>query len=91
MFSLMAFLHASQQNVSYHIYDVYELRSGLFGIVMLCPVVFQETIVYDTRNGKREAVYHDAVIPRKTRREEMRRESILVVDALQIAKSALDY
>jgi len=75
---------------NYHLHDVYELRKGLFGVVMLCPVGFQETIVYDTRNGQREAVYHDAVIPRKARREEIRQESILVADTVRLARTAVE-
>jgi hypothetical protein len=74
---------------NYRLYDVYELRKGFFGVVLLCPAGFQETIVYDTRGGKREAVYHDAVIPRKARREEMRDESVLVADAVKLARVAV--
>jgi hypothetical protein len=69
----------------YRLYDVYELRSGLFGVITLCPVGFLETTVYDTRNGKRERIYHDVVIPRKQRREKIRNESILVADAVRLA------
>jgi hypothetical protein len=70
----------------YSLCDVYKLRPGLFGVVMLCPVGFQETLVYDTRKGKREVIYRDAIIPRKSRREKMRRESIRVADAVKVAK-----
>jgi hypothetical protein len=70
----------------YSLCDVYKLRPGLFGVVMLCPVGFQETLVYDTRQGKMKVIYRDVTIPQKSRREEMRRESIRVIDAVRLAK-----
>jgi hypothetical protein len=47
----------------YSLLDVFEWRPSIFGIVMLCPIGFQETFVYDTREGKREVIYRDAYIP----------------------------
>jgi hypothetical protein len=73
----------------YSLLDVYEWRPGMFGVVMLCPVGFHETLVFDCRNGKREIIYRDMYIPRKEKRNELRRESILVVDAVRLAKSAI--
>jgi hypothetical protein len=69
----------------YSLCDVRKLRPGLFGVVMLCPVGFQETLVYDTRKGKMEVIYRDAAIPRKSKREAMRRGSIQVADAVRMA------
>jgi hypothetical protein len=74
---------------NYNLLDVYELRPGLFGVVMLDPVGFRETHVYDCRNGKREEIWRDADIPPKTRREALRRESILVSAAVSLAKKIL--
>ena len=54
---------------------------------MLCPAGILETFIYDTRNGKVEIIYRDAIIPRKNRREELRRESIKVADAVRLAQS----
>jgi hypothetical protein len=73
----------------YSLIDVYEWRTGMFGVVMLCPTGFHETLVFDCRNGKKEIVYRDMYIPRKEKREELRRESILVVDAVRLAKGAI--
>jgi hypothetical protein len=73
----------------YSLLDVYQWRSGFFGIVMLCPAGFHETFVFDSRDGKREIVYRDAYIPRKEKREELRRESILVADAVRLARAAI--
>jgi hypothetical protein len=70
----------------YSLLDVYEWRIGFYGVVMLCPVGFRETLVFDCRNGKRELIYRDAYIPRKEKREELRHESILVKDAVKLAK-----
>jgi hypothetical protein len=76
---------------NYHLYDVYELRPELFGVVMLCPVGFLKTIVYDTRNGKMEVIYRDVYIPGKEKREALRRESVKAADAVRLAKSALEH
>jgi hypothetical protein len=75
----------------YSLLDVYEWRTGMFGVVMLCPVGFHETLIFDCRNGKREIIYRDMYVPRKEKREELRRESILVADAVRLAKSALEH
>jgi hypothetical protein len=74
----------------YSLLDVYEWRSGMFGVVMLCPAGLHETFVFDCRDGKKEVIYRDVYIPRKEKREELRRESILIVDAVRLAKSALE-
>jgi hypothetical protein len=57
---------------------------------MLCPVGFQETLIFDCRNEKKEVVYRDMYIPRKEKREELRRGSILMADAVRLAKSAFE-
>jgi hypothetical protein len=75
----------------YSLLDVIEIRPGFYGIVMLCPVGIHETLVFDCRNGKREVIYHDAYIPRKEKREELRRESIFVSDAMRLAKLAAEH
>jgi hypothetical protein len=72
----------------YSLLEVYQWRPGLFGIVMLCPAGIHETFIFDTRNGKKEVIYRDAMIPRKSRREELRRESIKVADAVRLAQAA---
>jgi hypothetical protein len=73
----------------YSLLDVYQWRPGFFGVVMLCPAGIQETFIFDTRNGKKEIVYRDAMILRKNKREEMRRESILIPDAVKLARATL--
>jgi hypothetical protein len=75
----------------YSLLDVYQWRSGFFGVAMLCPAGFYETLVFDCRDGKREIVYRDTYIPGKEKREGLRRESILVADAVRIAKTAIEY
>jgi hypothetical protein len=75
----------------YSLLDVYQWRSGFFGVVMLCPVGICETFIFDCRDGKMEVIYRDAYIPRKGKREELRSESILVADAVRIAKSAIEH
>jgi hypothetical protein len=73
----------------YSLLDVYEWRAGMFGVVMLCPVGFRETLIFDCRDGKREIIYRDMYIPGKEKREELRRESISVSDAVQLARKAI--
>jgi hypothetical protein len=73
----------------YRLIDVYQWRQGFFGVVMLCPAGIHETFVFDCRDGKREVVYRDVYIPRKEKREELRRESILVADAVRLAKAVV--
>ncbi|MDR2783670.1 MAG: hypothetical protein LBB48_07535 [Treponema sp.] len=75
----------------YSLLDVYQWRSGFFGVVMLCPAGIHETIVFDCRDEKMEIVYRDVYIPRKQKREELRQESILVADAVRLAKSAIEH
>jgi hypothetical protein len=71
----------------YSLLDVYQWRQGFYGVVMLCPVGIQETLVFDCRKEKREIVYCDMHIPGKEKRTELRRESILIVDAVRLAKT----
>ena len=76
---------------NYSMIDVYQWRPGFYGVVMLCPAGILETFIYDTRNGKKEVIYRDAMIPRKIRREEMRHESIKVADAVRLAQSVAEH
>jgi hypothetical protein len=75
----------------YSLLDVYQWRPGFFGVVVLCPAGFHETFVFDCREGKGEIIYRDTYIPRKEKREELRRESILVADAVRLAKTAIEH
>jgi hypothetical protein len=72
----------------YSLLDVYQWRPGLFGVVMLCPAGIKETLIFDCRNGKREIIYRDMYVPGKENRAELRRASILVADAVRLAKTA---
>jgi hypothetical protein len=73
----------------YSLLDVYQWRPGFYGVIMLCPVGFHETFVFDCRDGKQDVVYRDVFIPKKKTREEMRKNSILVADAVRLAKGAV--
>ena len=44
---------------------------------------------FDCRERKKEVVYRDTYIPRKAKREELRRESILVAEAVKLAKTII--
>jgi hypothetical protein len=74
----------------YNLLDVYQWRPGLFGVVMLCPAGIKETMIFDCRNGKREIIYRDMYVPGKEKRAELRRESILVTDAVKLAKTIVN-
>jgi hypothetical protein len=73
----------------YSLLDVFQWRKGFYGVVMLCPAGIHETLVFECRDGKREIVYRDIYIPKKDMRAEMRRNSILVKDAVRLAKTAV--
>jgi hypothetical protein len=73
----------------YSLLDVFQWRKGFYGVVMLCPAGIHETLVFECRDGKREIVYSDVYIPKKDMRAEMRRNSILVKDAVRLAKTAI--
>jgi hypothetical protein len=73
----------------YSLLDVYWWRPGFYGVVMLCPAGIHETYIFDCRDGKREVVYRDAYVPKKKARAEMRKNSILVKDAVRLAKNAV--
>ena len=73
----------------YSLLDVYWWKKDFYCVIMLCPVGFHETLIFDCRDGKREVVYHDVYIPKKDRRAEMRKESILVSDAVRLARAAI--
>ena len=62
----------------YSLLDVYWWKKDFYCVIMLCPVGFHETLIFDCRDGKRDIVYRDIFIPKKDRRVEMRKESILV-------------
>jgi hypothetical protein len=73
----------------YLLYDVYEFRKDMFGVVLIDPLGIQETVVYDMRKGGREIIYRDLYIPNKIRRERMMRESVTASDAVRLAQAAL--
>jgi hypothetical protein len=73
----------------YSLLDAYQWRPGFYAVIMLCPAGIHETFVFDCRDGRQEAVYRDVFIPKKKTREEMRRNSILVSDAVRLARMAV--
>jgi hypothetical protein len=73
----------------YSLLDVYQWRPRFYGVAMLCPAGIHETFVFDCRDGKKEVIYRDMYVPRKEKRNEVRRESILVADAVRLAKAAV--
>jgi hypothetical protein len=48
----------------------------------------KETMIFDCRNEKREIIYRDMYVPGQETRAELKRESILVTDAVRLAKIA---
>jgi hypothetical protein len=59
------------------------------GVILLAPSGFECSLVYDVE--AMEVVYKDMSIPAKSRREDMRRESVSVADAVKLAKKAVEY
>jgi hypothetical protein len=83
------FLAGLSGHERYYLYDVFELRKDVFGVVLMDPLGIQETLVYDLRNGEREIIYRDAYIPNKKKRERMMRQSVAVADAVRLAQTAI--
>ena len=84
-----AFLAAFKGYDDYFLYDVECLDEERIGVILLDTLGFEFRGVFDNRT--KEAVYRNALIPVKDRRETMREESINVADAVKIARALTQY
>ena len=73
----------------YSLCEVRPVGDALVGVVLLCPVGIQTMYVFERATG--DVFYENTKVPPKRVREKKRRESILVSDAVKLAKSALTY
>ena len=69
------------------LYDVNRLDDEQVGVVLITPLGFEVRVVYEV--DTLDVLYLDTVLPEKSRREAMRRESVSVADAVKLAKSAV--
>lgn len=69
--------------------DAVNVDEGRMGLILLDSQDFEIRLVVKISNG--EAVYRDVFVPEKARREAMASKSVRVVDAIGIAKSAMEY
>jgi hypothetical protein len=74
----------------YSLCEVRRIGEDLIGVVLLCPVGIQTTYVFERDVGAGEIFYERTWVPSKRIREKKRRESILVSDAVKIAKAAIE-
>ena len=65
------------------LYDVNRLEDGQIGVVLISPVGFEVRAVYDVNTL--DVLYLDTLLPEKSRRDVMRRESVSVADAVKLA------
>ena len=84
-----AFFAAFKGYDDYFLYDVECLDEERIGVILLDTLGFEFRVVFDNRT--KEAVYRNALIPVKDRRETMREESINVADAVKIARALTQY
>jgi hypothetical protein len=71
----------------YSLCEVRRVGDALIGVVLLCPVGIQTMYVFERTTG--EVFYENTKVPPKRLREKNRGESILVSDAVKIAKAAV--
>jgi hypothetical protein len=69
------------------LHDVNRLNEGRIGVILLSPSGFEIQVLYDVETL--DAVYTDMRVSEKSKREIMRRKSLLVSDAVKLAKSAM--
>jgi len=68
------------------LHDVSRLNNERIGVVLISPSGFEIRLVYDVNTL--DAIYREMLIPEKSKREAMRRESISVADAVKLANRA---
>ena len=71
------------------LYEVNRLDGEQIGVVLITPIGFEVRAVYDVNTL--DIVYLDTLVPEKSKREEMRRESVSVADAIKLAKRAENF
>jgi hypothetical protein len=72
----------------YSLCEVRQVGDALIGVVLLCPVGIQTMYVFERATG--EIFYENTKIPPKRVREKLRGKSILVSDAVKIARAAVE-
>jgi hypothetical protein len=68
--------------------EVKNMGEDLIGVVLMCPVGIETTYVFDRATN--EIFYENTRVPPKRVREKKRKESILVSDAVRLAKAAAE-
>jgi hypothetical protein len=74
----------------YSLCEVKRIGENLIGVVLLCSVGIQTTYVFERKAKPGDMFYEYTWVPPKRVREKKRRESILVSDAVKIAKVAVE-
>ena len=71
------------------LYDVNRLDNERIGVVLISPAGFEVRLVYDVHTL--DVIYLDMLVPRKSKREAMRSESVSVTDAVKLAKCVVSF
>jgi len=71
------------------LYDVNRLSNERIGVVLISPSGFEVRLVYDV--STLDILYVDTLLPEKSKREAMRRESVSVADAMKLVKSVAKF
>ena len=69
------------------LYDIERLDGERIGVVLLDSIGFSYLLVFDVKTH--EVLYRDVSIPVKGKRDAMKRESVLVADAVRLGKAAM--
>ena len=72
----------------YFLYEVNRIDNERIGVVLICTLGFEVRAVYDVNTL--DVLFLDTILPEKSRREAMRRESVSVADAVKLAKSIME-
>jgi hypothetical protein len=68
---------------------VKRLNNDRIGVILISPSGFEVRLVYDV--STLGILYVDTLLPEKSRREAMKRESVSVADAMKLAKSVAKF
>ena len=71
------------------LHDVNRLNDERIGVVLISPSGFEIRLVYDVNTLN--VLYLDTLLPKKSSREAMRRESVSVADVVKLAKRVVEY
>ena len=82
-----AFFATFEEYSNCRLHDAVRIDDGRIGLAILSPLGFEIRLVVET--GDRKTVLKDIFVPEKAKRDAMTHESILVADAVRLARFAI--